>query len=309
MFGLEEGKKPGGSSIAIPPSDTVTPAFPSHGADFDVLEPSAQVNAALDIGVLEVRGLSVELPGRPFIRGVDLELSPGKILGIAGVRDSGLETLELAVTGFLRPTRGTVVVNGRDVTGQGPLAFREAGAAYLGAGISGSAPSLSIRDNIILHAHRRSRRGLWGKFTFMNKAYLDTWTTMVLRNARLSRSPQAGMASFSGGMIQRIILARECAEKAALLVLAEPSRGLDQVSRAALLRELGAYAGTGRAILVFSTDIEELAILSDEIRVLRNGTFSARLLQDPRKKREDPVYIGELKARIGRAMAGEDRHG
>jgi ABC-type uncharacterized transport system ATPase subunit len=128
------------------------------------------------------------------------------------------------------------------------------------------------------------------------------------------------MASFSGGMIQRIILARECAERAALLVLAEPSRGLDQVSRAALLRELGAYAGTGRAILVFSTDIEELAILSGEIRVLRNGTFSARIPRDPRKKREDPAYIGELKARIGRAMAGdapegekaetgEDRHG
>ena len=214
MFGLEEGEeKPGVPSAAAPPfpQKSNTPAPKSD--------------------VLEVCGLSVELPGRPFIRGVDLELSPDRILGIAGVRDSGLETLELAVTGFLPPLRGTVAVNGRDITGQGPGAFRNAGAAYLGAGISGSAPSLSIRDNIILHAHRRSTRGFWGKFAVMDRVYLDTWTAMVLGNAKLSRSPRAGMNSFSGGMIQRIILARESAERAPLLVLAEPSRGLDRVSR------------------------------------------------------------------------------
>ncbi|MDR2363066.1 MAG: ATP-binding cassette domain-containing protein, partial [Spirochaetaceae bacterium] len=307
MFGLEEGEeKTGGSSAPISPfpqkSDNPAPKI-------GILSPPAGINAAPKPDVLGIRGLSVELPGRPFIRGVDLELSPGRILGIAGVRDSGLETLELAVTGFLRPARGTVAVNGRDVTGQGPGAFRKAGAAYLGAGISGSAPSLSIRDNIILHAHRRSIRGFWGKFAIMDRVYLDTWTTMVMGNAKLSRSPRAGMNSFSGGMIRRIALARESAERALLLVLAEPSWGLDRVSRAALLRGLRAYPGSGRAILVFSTDTEALAILSDEIRVLRNGTFSARIFPDPLKNREDPVYIRELKTRIGRAMAGEDSHG
>jgi simple sugar transport system ATP-binding protein len=300
MFDFEEGKEK---------SDVSSGPAPSLGGSLALkegaLQPSGRINAALKPDVLGVHGLSVELPGRPFIRGVDLELSPGKILGIAGVRDSGLETLELAVTGFLRPAQGTIAVNGRNITGQGPGAFRKAGAAYLGAGISGSAPSLSIRDNIILHAHRRSTRGFWGKFAFMDRVYLDTWTTMVLGNARLSRSPRVGMSSFSGGMIQRIILAREYAEKASLLVLAEPGRGLDRVSRAALLRELGAYAGSGRAILVFSTDTEELAILSDEIRVLRNGTFSARIFSGPLKNREDPAYIRGLKTRIGRAMAGE----
>ncbi|MDR0688701.1 MAG: ATP-binding cassette domain-containing protein [Spirochaetaceae bacterium] len=299
MFGLEEGEeKTGGSSAPISP-------FPPKSDP----PPPAGGNAAPRPDVLGVRGLSVELPGRPFIRGVDLELSPGRILGIAGVRDSGLETLELAVTGFLRPARGTLAVNGRDITGQGPGAFRKAGAAYLGAGISGSAPSLSIRDNIILHAHRRSLRGFWGKFTFMDRVYLDTWTAVVMDNAKLSRSPRGGMNSFSGGMIQRITLARESAERAPLLVLAEPSRGLDRASRAGLLRGLRAYAGPGRAILVFSTDTEELAILSDEIRVLRNGAFSARIFPYPLENREDPAYIRELQTRIGRAMAGEAPHG
>ncbi|MFP3091183.1 ATP-binding cassette domain-containing protein [Treponema sp. TIM-1] len=283
MFGLEETEeKPG-----------------------DPFLPNPEIPAGANPTALSVCKLSVELPGRPFIRGVDLEVSPGKILGIAGVRDSGLETLELAIAGFLRPTGGTVTVNGRDITGQGPGAFRNAGAAYLGAGISGSAPSLSIRDNIILHAHRRSTRGFWGKLGFMDRDYLDTWIGMVLSKAHLFRSPGAGMASFSGGMIQRLILARESAEGASLFVLAEPNRGLDQVSRATLIGKLRAYADSGKGILIFSTDTEELAILSDEIRVLRNGVFSTRIFSDPLKNRNDPGRIREIKNRIGRAMAEE----
>ncbi|MDR2630847.1 MAG: ATP-binding cassette domain-containing protein [Spirochaetaceae bacterium] len=334
MFGLEEEEKAGEVSPPIPlpeinalaPSDA--PA-PSDGREPPLLSPAGLVEASgpsktgcLAKPCLTVRGLSVELPGRPFIRGVDLEVSPGRILGIAGVRDSGLETLELAITGFLRPTGGTVTVNGRDITGRGPGAFRMAGAAYLGAGISGSAmyaPSLSIRDNVILHAHRRSTHGFPGKLGFMDQAYLDTWIGMVLSQARLSRSPQAGMASFSGGMIQRIILAREWAERAALLVLAEPGQGLDRLSREALLRKLRTYADSGRGILLFSTDTEELAVLSDEIRILRGGIFSTRILsglslsdlsrKDSWKNREAPERIREIKNRIGRAMAGGDGHG
>jgi simple sugar transport system ATP-binding protein len=287
MFGLEEGEEQPGEFAA-----PVPPRFP--------VAKSGEKSA-----LLAVRGLSVELPGRPFIRGVDLEVSPGRILGVTGVRDSGLETLELALTGFLRPAGGTVALNGRDITGQGPRAFRLAGAAYLGAGISGSAPSLSIRDNIIIHAHRRSTRRFRGKFGFLDTAYLDAWTATVLRFAGLSRSPSARLTSFSGGMIQRLVLAREYAEEASLLVLAEPGQGLDQVGRAALLPILQTYAASGRGLLVFSTDTEELALLSDEILVLRNGLFSARILPERPKNREDPAYLRELKSRIGRAMTGE----
>jgi simple sugar transport system ATP-binding protein len=240
---------------------------------------------------------------------VDLDLSPGRILGIIGVRDSGLETLELAITGFLRPAGGSVTVNGRDITAQGQRAFRDVGAAYLGAGVSGSAPFLSVWDNSVLHAHRRGTRGFWGRLGFLDRAYLDGWTAKVLRKARLSRSPKARMSSFSGGMIQRLVLAREYAEDAPLLVLAEPGQGLDQVSRASLLRDLRTRAASGRGILIFSTDAEELTLLANEILVLRNGLFSARIVPDPRRLQEEPDYLREIKSRIGRAMAGEAGHG
>jgi simple sugar transport system ATP-binding protein len=240
---------------------------------------------------------------------VELELGPGRILGIAGVRDSGLETLELALTGFLQGREGRIEVNGRDVTGKGPGAFRAAGAAYLGAGIRGSAPALSLRDNLIIHAHRRSARGVLG---LMDRAYLDRWIRRVMRRARLPWPEAAGAAkaarapasSFSGGMLQRAVLARELAEEARLLVLAEPGWGLDPSSREALVRELRDYARGGRAVLVFSTDTEELIALADEILVLRDGRFSGGILPQDPAPRQDPALAREFKDRIGRLMVG-----
>ena len=235
---------------------------------------------------------------------MDLDLAEGKILGIAGVRDSGLETLELSIAGFLPPREGAVEVNGRDVTGKGPGAFRAAGAAYLGAGIRGSAPALSRGDNLIIHASRRSLRGFWGRFGLMDRPYLDQWIRLVMRKARLPEAPEAAASSFSGGMLQRAALEREFAENAELLVLAEPGWGLDRSSRDALLREIRGYAQGGRAVLVFATDTEELIALSDEIRVLRNGRFSGGIIPARPAPGDDPALVRELKDQIGREMVG-----
>jgi len=77
--------------------------------------------------------------------------------------------------------------------------------------------------------------------------------------------------SFSGGMLQRILLAREFAENASLLILAEPGSGLDHANRLKFEEELRGIVSKGTAALIFSTDIEELTSVADEIMVLRNG--------------------------------------
>jgi simple sugar transport system ATP-binding protein len=255
--------------------------------------------SALTAGGLRVRGLSIEARGRPHIRNVDLELLPGKILGIAGVRDSGLETLELGVTGFLPPSAGTVFLRGRDIGGKGPRAFREAGGAYIGADRTGTAmaPALRLRDNIIIHAHRRARRGFWGRFGIMDMGLLKTWIGRTLEAANVHRNPLVKAGSLSGGMLQRIILAREFAEDAAFLVLAEPGWGLDRPGRDRLVRALKEQAQRGKGALIFSTDVDELLALSDEILVLRNGEFSDRISTEA-------LRVREIKERIGRAMIG-----
>ena len=231
--------------------------------------------------VLTIRDLQLEMPGFPHIRNVNLELKPGRILGIAGVRDSGLETLELAVAGFLeKPGKGranppgkfegSITLNGRNITGRGVRAFRDAGGAYLGADRLGVnlAPDLPLKESLIIHACRR-RRGI-----FLDMNYLNSWCRKIMSHAGIERSVTDRADSFSGGMLQRILLAREFAEEASLVVLAEAGSGLDQFNRLRLAEELKTLTRRGGSALLFSTDVPELISVADEIMVLRNGTLT-----------------------------------
>ncbi|MDR3343720.1 MAG: ATP-binding cassette domain-containing protein [Treponema sp.] len=288
MFGIEEGLK--GTEVS--------------GLSGGIAQ-TGKPSAVQETGVLSIRDLSVELPGRPFIRNLNVELLPGAIMGIAGVRDSGLETLELTITGFLRPSAGSITLKGRDLTGKGTGTFREAGGAYLSADRTGNAlaVSLPLRDSIIIHLHRYSRNGLLGKLGIMDRRFLGSRIASIMDKAQVSRSPQARGDSFSGGMLQRIILAREFAENASLLVLAEPGWGLDRVGRDRLAGQLRNYVTAGRSVLLFSTDVDELLSVSDEILVLRNGAFSTRIPLDSPASRS-AAAIKDYKERIGQAMVG-----
>jgi simple sugar transport system ATP-binding protein len=255
---------------------------------------------------LRIQGLSIKARGRPFIRHVDLDLPPGKIFGIAGVRDSGLETLELAVTGFITPTDGTIFLGGQNITGKGPRGFRDARGAYICADRTGTAmaPSLRLRDNIIIHAHRRSCRGFWGRIGITEKKFLNSWIDRVLKICKIDRNPRARADSLSGGMLQRIMLVREFIEDTDVMILAEPGWGLDRAAREQLHKALRENTEAGKSALIFSTDVDELLSLADEIFVLRNGEFSARISLE--SLRNDPQAMAKsgIKERIGRAMVG-----
>jgi simple sugar transport system ATP-binding protein len=246
--------------------------------------------------VLSVRDLSVQEPGRPFIRNISFEIKRGKIIGIAGIRESGLETLETALTGFAgnsrsKTLRGTILLNGRPVTDV--RSFREEGGAYLGADRLGKnlASGLPLRESLIIHAHRRSRRGKFGLGTIgiMDGNFLDGFCEKILARAGIKRRSENRADSFSGGMLQRVLLAREFAEDASLVVLAEPGWGLDLQNREKMISRLRAQADEGRAVLLFSTDVDELLLIADEIFVLRNGNFSAHFPLDGKKDRSKKI--------------------
>jgi simple sugar transport system ATP-binding protein len=245
--------------------------------------------------ILEVEGLAVEIPGRPLIRSVSFTLPRGTITGVAGIRASGLETLELAITGFLAPASGTIRLEGIPIEGKGPGKFRQAGAAYLCADRTGTALAMQLPlfDSLIIHAHRRAGLGLPGKAGIMNTAYLYEWAGDIMKQARVFRPPKTPAASFSGGMLQRLVLARELAEPVRLLVLAEPDWGLDAQGRELIAQRLKLFSRAGNSALLFSADIDELMSLSDAILVLRDGKISAQLGKDEFRK--------DL---IGRAMVG-----
>jgi simple sugar transport system ATP-binding protein len=201
------------------------------------------------VPILVIRDLTLEPPGIPRLRNISLELGPGKILGITGVREGGLETLELALTGkaFDGGVRGSITLNGRDITGKGMRAFRRAGGAYLGADRLGNnlAPELPLFESLVIHAFRKFRRGI-----FLDMRRLNSWCGKIMNKAGIRRSVSDKPASFSGGMLQRILLARELAEEASLVILAEAGSGLDQINRAKLENELRVLANNGLSALL-----------------------------------------------------------
>jgi simple sugar transport system ATP-binding protein len=284
------------SSLMFGSAETAESGFPPDAPAFSVELTSREKTAGEPL--LSIKNLSAAVPGRPLIRGIDLSFARGNILGIAGVRDSGLETLELTLTGFLPPSAGSIILNGRELAGKGPAFFREAGGAYLGTDHS-TAKGLPLADSIIIHAYRRSLQGFPGRFGIMNRSFLSAWIRMIMDRAGAPGNPRLTGNSFSGGTLQRVALARELAEKASLLVLAEPGWGLDRNSRKNLAEELRAYRERGGGILIFSTDVDELLSVCDTILVLRNGFFSGRV--DP----QNGAPAEDLKAAIGRAMVGE----
>jgi len=232
--------------------------------------------------VLEIKNLQIRQQGFPHIRNVSFRLMPGKILGIAGVRDSGLETLELAIAGLLETSHknadkieGSILLNGRNITGKGVRSFREAGGAYLGADrLGGSrtgsslARDLPLSESLVIHAFRRERRGI-----FLDTAALKSRCLAIMSRAGISRRLSDRADSFSGGMIQRILLAREFSEEPSLLVLAEAGNSLDEANLLKLAEELKVFVSRGSSALLFSTDPGELKSMTDEVLVLRNGTL------------------------------------
>ena len=224
--------------------------------------------------IFVIKDLTLEPQGLPPIRKVNLQIMAGEILGITGVRDGGLETLEHAVTGsrYTGKFDGTITLNGYDITGKGVRAFRDAGGAYLGADRLGNnlAPGLPLKESLMIHAYRKGRRGI-----FLDMAYLNFWCRNIMNKAGIARSVSDRTISFSGGMLQRILLAREFAENALLIVLAEPGSGLDKAKRSVLEDELRGLADAGAAVLLFSTDLDELTSLADEILELKNGVLVA----------------------------------
>jgi simple sugar transport system ATP-binding protein len=206
--------------------------------------------SVLSVSHLRVAGYPAFYP----LEDITLEVRRGEIAGIAGARESGVETLERTLAGFIEPDGGSVMVHGAAFQpehtdtganrGQGGGRF-----AYIGLGSNSGAfaPSLSVRDNLILHEHRKrtNSRG------FLDRKALSAFAASLVAGAGLSVSPAAPVSSLSGGMLARIIAARELAKDSGLLLLSDPSAGLDLQALGALLLKIRAYADAGGGVLLF----------------------------------------------------------
>jgi simple sugar transport system ATP-binding protein len=255
--------------------------------------------------LMKTESLSVECSGYPIIRTINMELRGGVIYGLAGVRESGTETLMLALAGFLKPSAGRILM-GNATLENGTLDFRGAGGAYLGMGggnfLAVWDKELSIYDNLAIHAHRRfphTSRPMAG-LGLLDGKRMNEWTRSLMRQADIGGPSGAKAGSLSGGMLQRLLVARELSENASVILMSEPGWGLDSRRRKILFRLLRDKADAGKAVLLFLSDLNDLLEVSGEIFAMCRGGIALNLKNDALSG----ANISTVRNRINAAISG-----
>jgi ABC-type uncharacterized transport system ATPase subunit len=222
---------------------------------------------------LVVRALTVVDDGQTRVDGIDLDVHKGEILGIAGVAGNGQRHLVRALAGMDKPTEGTVEIEGKDVTGRGPVAARRAGLSFVpedGLG-TGLVPDLTLTDNMLLTRPRRF---------FVNRSSARAEVAEAIDDYEI-KTPGTDVEArlLSGGNSQKVLLARELAglgtpDGPQVIIVSSPTRGLD-VGAAEFVRGLLHDARErGAAVLMVSEDLDEVRSLSDRIAVLYRGAIA-----------------------------------
>jgi general nucleoside transport system ATP-binding protein len=236
--------------------------------------------------VLEVRDLHViDDRGLPAVRGVNLQVRAGEIVGLAGVDANGQSELIEAITGLRPIESGQVIVDGRDISGAGPRETIDAGVSAIAEDRHrrGLVLQFDLAENIGLYEYRRPGVSRWG---WLSPKTLDDRARGLLRQYDVRGGSTDTLASsLSGGNQQKVVIARELSANPKVLIAAQPTRGLDVGAIEFVHRRLVEERDAGRAILLVSLELEEIRSLSDRALVIYEGQIVAEL--DPSASEED----------------------
>jgi simple sugar transport system ATP-binding protein len=238
---------------------------------------------------LRVKGLVVHGAGRrPAVRGVSFEVRRGEIYGIAGVEGNGQTELVEALMGLRPIAGGTVSVLGRETSGLSTSEIRRPGVSYIPEDRQkrGLILPMTIWENEILGHQRARLRARW---------FLDT-RAVLAHAVRLVeqfdvRIGDIGMpaATLSGGNQQKLILARELSSDPAVIIASQPMRGLDIGAGEFVNNKLLEARDAGKAVLMVSSDLEEVLSLSDRVGIMYGG----RIVVEFQPGEMQPAEIGE----------------
>lgn len=209
------------------------------------------------------------------LRGVRFTLHAGEVIGVAGLEGSGRESLAAAVAGAIPDITGSVHVDGVPIPTSNVGAAQRGGIAYVPAdrGTRGVIGTLTAAENLTLSAPVR-RRGL-GRVHLRRD--LEDATNWFEQLAVHPKTPQRPLSQFSGGNQQKVVVARALRIRPKVLVLDEPTQGVDVGATQALHSVIRATAANGAGVLICSSDLEELASVCDRVLVLVDGEVSSEL--------------------------------
>jgi general nucleoside transport system ATP-binding protein len=263
----------GRPTVGVRRADTVRP----DGTDLavaevdDVPDPGAATAGAAP--VLDVEDLTVAGRGRNAVDGVTLQVHPGEIVGIAGVSGNGQRQLVDVLCGIEKPTGGRIRVGGRDVTGAGPHEVIAAGLGRIHEDRHGALlTDLSVEQNLVFEHLNEFRRG-----PFLNRHRIRAYAEDVIARFDIKAQPGDTVGSLSGGNVQKVLLARVLIREPKVIVVAQPTRGLDVGAAEYVHQQLLDRRAMGAGVLLVSEDLEELLALCDRLVVLFEGRVTGEL--------------------------------
>ena len=231
--------------------------------------------------VLDVKDLSiVDADGRTMVDHVSFNVRAGEVVGIAGVQGNGQTELVDALTGLRNSTRGTVALDGQDITSASPRVRHAKGIAHIPEDRQrqGLVGGLSVAENLVLTRYHDEE--------FSNGIIMD-WPAahraaenLIAEYDVRTPSPDIEASTLSGGNQQKVIVARELSRPLRLSIAAQPTRGVDVGSIEYIHSRIIKERDAGTAVLIVSTELDEVMALSDRLLVMYRGKIVADL--DPK---------------------------
>ncbi|HET9460346.1 MAG TPA: ABC transporter ATP-binding protein [Gaiellaceae bacterium] len=271
----------GGRTVTTVAAATSTPrslAALMVGREVDVARPLEEARQLADVQTLEVDGLTVVGDrGAIAVDGVSFTVREGEIVGVAGVAGNGQRELAEAISGMRAFAAGTIRVAGRRLRGGDPREAILAGVAHvpedrLGTGL---APSLSVTSNVVIKTYRR--RSLSRGPLLALRRMREAAVAVIGRYDVMTPGPGTPVRNLSGGNLQKLVLGREFEDDPVVLVVAQPTRGLDVGAIETVHAYLRDAAARGVAILLLSEDLDEIRALADRILVIYEGKIVGKL--------------------------------
>ncbi|HET6562698.1 MAG TPA: ABC transporter ATP-binding protein [Marmoricola sp.] len=222
--------------------------------------------------VLEVSHVSVvDSRGHTVVNDVSFEARAGEVLGIAGVQGNGQTELIKSLIGVMRPDAGSVTLEGRDISRRGPRDSLAAGIGYIPEDRShdGFVGAFSVRENLVLDLYRDDAfsRGL----SLQRGAIEENARERIEEFDIRTESMETPVSSLSGGNQQKVVVAREFSRPLKVLIASQPTRGVDVGSIEFIHQRIIAERDRGTAVIIVSTELDEIYALSDRIAVMYDG--------------------------------------
>jgi ABC-type uncharacterized transport system ATPase subunit len=232
--------------------------------------------AKLGSVTLSVSNLTIaDHTGRSLVKNVSFEVRAGEILAVAGVQGNGQSELAESIVGLQEHVTGSIKLEGQDITKSSVRDALHAGIAFVPESREedGLISSFSIEENLILDLHDLPP---YAKGPVISRTVVSAEAEKRVKEFDIrTQSAKDSASSLSGGNKQKVVLARELSRPVKLVVASQPTRGLDVGSIEFVHERIIAERDSGRAVLLFSTELDEVSALADRIAVMYRGEFIA----------------------------------